>query len=176
MALGESRWEGRIAEALGRPIEGACAARPRGTLLLPPLCAGAGAGFGAALAGVIGAGLGGGLGALIGFAIAAWRARRYDPPLAGQMAVVLTESGVELHAMGGLGTRPTGLLLAAAYGEVSELELGEGRLSLRARIGLESGHAVEIEAGKRGVGAGGEVLEALRARTSAAGGSVRTAA
>jgi hypothetical protein len=172
--MGDDRFERRIAEALGRPIDGACAVRPRGTLILAAVGAGVLAGIGGVLGGALGGGLGGGLGALIGFVIAARRARAQEPPLAAQMALALTADGFELHSMGAMGTKPAAALLAAPYEEVTSVELEQGRLSHRAAIGLRSGATVEIESGRYGIGAGGELLAALRAR--AAGESVRAGA
>ena len=172
--MGDDRFERRIADALGRSIDGACAVRPRGTLIVAAVGAAVLAGIGGVLAGAIGGGVGGGLGALIGFLIAARRARAQEPPLAAQMALVLTAEGFELHSMGAMGTRPAEALFTASYDEVASVELEQGRLSHRAAIGLRSGARVEIESGRYGIGAGGELLAALRAR--AAGESVRAAA
>ena len=165
--MGESAFGRKMAAALGRPLDGACAARPNGTLTVAPIFAGVGAGIGAVLGGPILAGVGGGLGALAGFLVAGRRARRRTPPLAGNMALVLDPQRFELHALGAIGTKPTELLLSARYAEVASVSLGENWLGVWAELELRSGERVELEAGKRGVAAGGDVFETLRERCGA---------
>jgi hypothetical protein len=122
------------------------------------------AGVGAALGGAIAAGVGGGLGAVVGFAIAAVKARRMQPRLASNMALVFDAGGVELHSLGPFGTRPTGLVLAFAYNDVAAVELGENWAGVSAVLMMGSGARVELESGKRGIGAGREAFAAVYER------------
>ena len=164
----QSRFATKIAARLGRPINGACVVRPRRTILIAAMAAGVGAGVGSVLGDSVGAGVGGGLGAVLGFGIAAVLARRRSPALTYNMALVLTDEGVELHSLGGLlGQRLGRQVLAASYGEISVVGTDEGILNLAATLNLASGETVELEGGKRGVGAVGETFAELGRRAEA---------
>lgn len=89
--------------------------RPVKTILLVALCAGLGAGLGGALSGSAGAGVGGGAGTVLGFAVAELRVRGANPPLAANMALVLTGEGFELHLLGWLRPSPRRELFSAIY-------------------------------------------------------------
>jgi hypothetical protein len=80
------------------------------------------------------------------------------------MALVLDSSGFELHALGPMGTKPTERLVAASYADVRSVELGENWLGVWAEVEMDSGERIAVEAGKRGIGAGRDVLGALDER------------
>jgi hypothetical protein len=163
--VGETRFANRIAEKLGRAIDGACVARPRGAIWTTSGCAGAGAGLGAVVGGPIWAAVGGGLGAAVGLMLGAVLARRSEGRLASMMALVLTGEGFELHDLGTMGTTPKRLVVAAPYGDVDRVEVERGMVTLKAGIVRRSGPVLEIETSRFGDAAGGgEVLAALAER------------
>src|SRR5688500_18405891 len=110
----------RIADALGREIAAACSVRTRQATVASGIGAGLGAAVGALAAGAIGAGMGGGIGAAAGIAAAMALAGRLSPPLAWQMALVLTAEGFELYSLSWRG-RPDDRLVAGGYSEVESV-------------------------------------------------------
>jgi hypothetical protein len=167
--MAQTAFTERIARHLGRPVEAACAVRAPGTTIVPALCAGVGAGIGAVVGGgAIFAGIGGGVGALVGYLVMALRARRSG--LAAAMALVLDSDGVELLALGPLGTRPAGTIRSIPYAEIAGIDARERLLEVRIALRTADG-VLELEGGRRGVGAAPPVVEELRRRVSLQPGS-----
>jgi hypothetical protein len=162
--MAQSAFAERMSRHLGRPVEAACAVRPPGTTLVTALCAGAGAGLGAVLGGsAILAGVGGGLGALVGYLIVWLRTRRGDQAVA--MALVLDDDRVELLALGPLGTKPTGTLRSIPYADIRGVAASDRLLEVRIALQTAEG-TIELDGGRRGVGAAPPVVEELRRRTA----------
>jgi hypothetical protein len=159
----ESRSGRRIAEALGREVDEACAVRTRQGTLAIGIGAGVGAAAGALLGGAVGAGLGGGIGAAVGIAAAIALAGRLAPPLAWQMALVLSADGFELYSLSWRG-QPDDRLVSASYDEVESATVEPKWMTLRTRIGLGTRGTIDLEATKGGRESGLTALELLRAR------------
>ena len=139
--------------------------RPAKSILILALCAGVGAGLGSVVIGSgLGSGIGGGVGAVLGLLISALRHRGGDAPLAANMALVLTGEGFELHSLGWGRPSPQRLLLALDYADVRSVDYEPKVLSYSVRIELETGRTLELESGRRGIGAGGDALDLLRSR------------
>jgi hypothetical protein len=154
----------RLSRHLGRPVEAACAVRPPGATLTWALCAGVGAGLGAALGGsAVLAGVGGGLGVLVGYLIVWLRTRGGGQAVA--MALVLQPGHLELLRLGPMGTKPAGTVRSIPYSEISgvaaQQRLLEVRLVLQTAQGL-----LERDGGRRGVGAAPPVVEELKRRVA----------
>jgi hypothetical protein len=161
-----SKFARGVAEALGREIDDACSVRTRRGTLAIGIGAGLGAGIGAILGGAVAAGLGGGIGAALGIAAAMELSRRLDPPLAWQMALVLTSEGFELYALDWRG-RPSEALVSGAYGELAEVVVEPNWVTLRGRVRLRSGASFDLEATKGGSQSGKSVLSTLSERAGA---------
>jgi hypothetical protein len=161
----------RFGEALGRDVVEACSVRMRRGAWVLGICAGVGAGIGAIFGGAIAAGMGGGVGAAIGIAVAMEVARRAEPPLAWQMALVLTDAGFELHSLSWRG-RPAELLLSATYAEIESVDVERGLIALRVRIVLRSAETVEVEANKGGADSGEVPLAVLVERVRSAASEI----
>ena len=164
--MAQTGFAARIARHLERPVEAACAMRPPGTTLTAALCAGAGAGIGGVLGALndlsaISAGVGGGLGVLVGYLIMWLRAR--GDGLAASMALVLGPDHLELLRLGPLGTRPTGRLRSIPYSEITGVAAEKRLLEIRLVLQTRNGQ-VELDGGRRGMGAVPPVAEELKRR------------
>jgi hypothetical protein len=154
----------RLSRHLERPVEAACAVRPPGTTLTTALCAGAGAGLGAVLGGsAIFAGIGGGLGALVGYLITWLRTRGGDQAVA--MALVLESDHLELLRLGPLGTKPVGTLRSIPYADIRGVASQDRLLEVRLVLQTAQGQ-IELDGGRRGVGAAPPVVEELKRRVA----------
>jgi hypothetical protein len=154
----------RMSRHLGRPVEAACAVRPPGTTITMALCAGAGAGLGAAVGGsAVAAGVAGGLGALVGYLVVWLRTRNADRAVA--MALVLASDHVELLRLGPLGTKPLGTLRSIPYAEITGVAAEERLLEIRLVLQTADGQ-IELDGGRRGVGAAPPVVEELKRRVA----------
>jgi hypothetical protein len=163
--MAQTGFADRIARNLGRPVEAACAVRPPGTTLVTALCAGLGAGLGAVVVGgAIFAGIGGGLGALVGYLVMWLRAR--SSGLAVAMALLLESDRVELVALGPLGTKPAGTIRSFLYAEIAGVDARRQLLEIRIALRTAEG-VLELDGGRRGVGAAPPVVEELRRRIAA---------
>jgi hypothetical protein len=161
----ESGYAARLSRHLGRPVDAACAVRPPGTTLTTALCAGAGAGLGAVLGGsAIFAGVGGGLGAIIGYLVVWLRTRSGDQAVA--MALVLDDDRVELLRLGPLGTKPAGDLRSIPYADIRGVASRDRLLEVRIVLQTADGQ-IELDGGRRGVGAAPPVVEELKRRVAA---------
>jgi hypothetical protein len=151
----------RIARELDHPIDAACAARAPGTVTTSAVGAGIGAGIGAVLGGALFAGIGGGTGALVGYVVAWLRIRGAGLSLA--MALVLAAEQLELHRLSFWRPKPAGLVRAIAYSEITDVQVRNTMMQLRVAV-ITAGEPLLVETGKRGVGAGGDFVAALRRR------------
>jgi hypothetical protein len=155
----------RVAESVDHPIEAAFACRPRGTILTTALSAG----FGAAIGSIVGgtplwAGIGGGGGALLGYLIVWLRLLGSDQTLG--MAIALTAERLELYRLSSIGARPTDLIRAIPYSEITGVDTRSRWLEFQLDIAT-TGEPLKVDTSKRGVGAGGKFLDDLRRRIAA---------
>jgi hypothetical protein len=163
--MAKTGFTARIASRLGRPVEAACAVRPPGTTLTLAICAGGGAAIGSVAGGsALFAGLGGGLGALVGYLIAALRARGRGHTAA--MALVLGPDGVDLLRLGPFGTRPAGTIRSIAYADITNVATRDRLLEIRLVLEMAQ-EQLELDGGRRGAGAAPPVVEELRRRIAA---------
>jgi hypothetical protein len=163
--MAESGYTARIARHLDRPVEAACAVRSPGTSLILALCAGVGAGIGAVAGGsAIFAGAGGGLGALVGYLIGALLARGRGH--AAAMVLVLGPDRLDLMRLGPFGTRPVGTLRSIAYADITDVAARNRLLEIRLVLQIAK-ERLELDGGRRGVGAAPPVVEELQRRVAA---------
>jgi hypothetical protein len=150
----------RIARSAGRPIDAACAARAPGTVtiwaLIAGVCGGIAANVGDSLtaAAVIGGGL-----ALIGYPISWVRARRRG--LWPNMALVLTVGALELLRLTLWGSSVVGTIRAVPLGEIRGIDVSGRLFEIRITVHA-AGEPIVVDAGKRGVGGGRQLVEELR--------------
>jgi hypothetical protein len=162
--MDQTGFAARLSRHLGRPVDAACAVRPPGTTIAIALCAGAGAGLGAVAGGsAIFAGIGGGLGALVGYLIVRLRTRGGDRAVA--MALVLEDDHVELLRLGPLGTKPVGTLRSIPYADIKGVAADDRLLEVRLVLQTADGQ-IELDGGRRGVGAAPPVVEELKRRVA----------
>jgi hypothetical protein len=162
--MDQTGFAARMSRHLGRPVEAACAVRPPGTTIAIALCAGAGAGLGAAVGGsAILAGVVGGLGALVGYLVVWLRTRRADRAVA--MALVLEPDHVELLRLGPLGTKPVGKLRSIPYADITGVAAEQRLLEIRIVLQTADGQ-IELDGGRRGVGAAPPAVEELKRRVA----------
>jgi hypothetical protein len=162
--MDQTAFAARMSRHLGRPVEAACAVRPPGTTIAIALCAGAGAGLGAVVGGSpIFAGIVGGLGALVGYLIIWLRTRGRDRAVA--MALVLEPDSVELLRLGPLGTKPAGTLRSIPYADITGVAAEQRLLEIRIVLQTADGQ-IELDGGRRGIGAAPPVVEELKRRVA----------
>ncbi len=155
----------RMARSLDRPVEAACAVRAPGTTLTSALGAGAGAAIGSiAVGSALFAGLGGALGVIVGYLIV-WLRHR-GAGLSVAMALVLEPDRVELMRMNAFGTRAVGTIRSYAYADITGVEMQSKLLEVRIVLQATQGK-LQVDGGKRGVGAAPPVVEHLQRRIAA---------
>jgi hypothetical protein len=155
----------RVAQSVDHPIESAFAVRPRGTIMTTALCAGLGAGTGSIVGGTpIWAGVGGGAGALLGYLVVLLRLLGSEQSLG--MAIALTADRLELYRLSSLAARPTRLIRAIPYSEITGIDARARWLEYRLDIAT-TGEPLKVDTSKRGMGAGARLIDDLRRRIAA---------